>query len=116
MAAGGSSVKIASGASLSSVVDLTNVLLTGILMPAEWTSAAITFSASLDGSTYGDVYNADGDEYTISSANAVASRFITLDPRDFAGCRYLKVRSGTAAAGVNQGADRTLVLAITRGD
>lgn len=107
--------KIASGASQSGVVDLIGFLLAGIQMPTTWTAADITFLASLDGVTYQPVYNTDGDEYTIASAAAQASRFIAIDPRDFAGVRYLKIRSGTAAAAVNQGADRTLGLALTKG-
>lgn len=118
MAVGSTSATIANGASLSGVVDLTGVILAGFFMPAAWTSAAITFQASPDYDdddtvTFADMYNASGTEYTIASANAVASRFIALDPRDFAGVRFLKIRSGVAGAGVNQGAARTFVLMTT---
>lgn len=112
MATGASSATIANGASLSGAVDLTNFVFAGLMMPAAWTAASITFQGSIDGTTYGDLYNTSGTEYTIASANAVASRFIAIDPRDFAGVRYVKVRSGSSAAAVNQGAARTLGLAL----
>ena len=116
MASGGTSVTIAASGSLSGAADLTGFTLVSIQMPTTWTAAAITFSGSLDGSTYGDVYNTAGTEYTIASASAVASRLIILDPRDFAGVRYLKIRSGTSAATVNQAAARTLVLGFLSGN
>lgn len=107
--------KILSGASLSGSIDLIGFLLAGIQMPTGWTAASITFQASVDGTTFQDVYDTEGNEYTIASAGAAASRFIALDPRDFAGVRFLKIRSGSSAAAVNQGADRTFGLALTRG-
>lgn len=118
MAVADTSATIANGASLSGSVDLTGVLLVGIYMPSAWTAADITFQASPDYDdddtvTFQSIYNGDGDEYTIASAAAQASRFIAIDPRDFAGVRFLKIRSGTAAAAVNQGAARTLRLATT---
>lgn len=118
MAAGGTSATIAASASTTGAIDLTNMVLCGLYMPAAWTSAAITFQASPDYDdddtvAFADVYNSSGTEYTISSANAVAGRFIALDPRDFAGIRFLKIRSGVSGAAVNQAAARTFLLAYT---
>ena len=84
--------------------------LCGIQMPAAWTTADITFQASYDGTTYYDLYDQDGNEITISAA---ASRFIILNPDNFWGFHWLKVRSGTMGTPVNQAAARTVVL-LTR--
>jgi hypothetical protein len=83
-----------------------------IITPAAWTAAAITFQASPDGVTYYDLWFNDA-EYTIASATVAtaAARSIVLDPAVFYGIRYLKLRSGTSAAPVNQGAARTITLA-----
>ena len=102
------SVTISSGSSLSSAVDLGGRKLVAIVMPSAWTAASLTFQASVDGVTYYDVY--DGStERTVAVA---ASYYSMLAIGDYVGVRYLKVRSGTAASGVNQGADRTLTLVL----
>jgi hypothetical protein len=80
-----------------------------IVMPADWTAADLTFQASVDNSTYWNVYDADDAEVTVQAAE---DRHIILDPADFAGCPYLKVRSGTSGAAVNQGAARTIQLVL----
>jgi hypothetical protein len=101
---------IASGASLSSAsVDLTKTggRFVGIEMPASWDTANLTFSASLDDSTFNDVYDAQGYEYIVY---VDAARFIGVAPSDFAGMRYLKVRSGTTGAPVLQTSDRDIRL------
>lgn len=114
MASGGTSVTIANGASLSGVADLTGFMLAGIQMPAAWTAASLTFQVSIDGTTYTDMYATDGTEVTVTGA--AASRFLAFVPSDFAGARYLKVRSGTTGSPVNQGAARTLILSFMAAD
>ena len=110
MSTGGTSVVIANGASLSGVADLTGFMLAGIQMPSAWTAASLTFQVSLDGTTFQDMYATDGTEVTVTGA--AASRFLAFVPSDFAGARYLKVRSGTSGSAVTQGAARTLVLSF----
>jgi hypothetical protein len=83
--------------------------LVAIVVPASWTAADLTFQASNDDTTFTNLYNASGTEVTVTAA---ASRWIALDPSDFAGIAYLKVRSGTAAAAVNQGGDRVVTFVI----
>lgn len=92
---------------ISAAIDLAEERLFAIQMDTAWTAAAITFQASQDGTNYFDLYDQAG-EVTISSAVALASKMIVVDPSVFMGFRYLKVRSGTSAAGVTQGAGRTL--------
>lgn len=105
---------IANGASLSDVVELPDVAgfyVMGIQMPAAWTAASLTFQGSADGGAYGDVYDVDGTEVTVTTA---AGRYITLDPATLAGLTFLKVRSGTAAAAVAQGAERKITLLLRK--
>lgn len=100
---------IANGASLSAAVDLNERTPVALLMPAAWTAADITFQASLDNSTFYDVYDEAGSEYTLTVA---VDQYIILDPVDLAGARYVKVRSGTGAAAQNQGAARIIGLVV----
>lgn len=102
-------VTIASGASLSGAATVNNAHLVGIVMPAAWTAATLTFQVSRDGTTFTDFYR-DGAEYTRTEPTTAASRDIGISPGDFAGVAALKVRSGTGAAAVNQGADRVITL------
>lgn len=106
---------ILSGASLSAAVAIADDPIVAIRMPATWTAAVLTFQASEDGTNYGDVYNLNGDETTaaIPSGGALTSKYIAMSPWEFAGARYIKIRSGTGAAPVTQGADRVITL-ITR--
>ena len=104
---------ILSGASQSGAIDLEGYQLVGLNMPAAWTAAAITYLASptLDG-TYLPVYEsgievtdpAAANQYVAIAANAVA----------LASIRFLKLRSGTLALPVAQGADRTITLSLKR--
>jgi len=108
---------IASGASISDAVDMSayainkdNYRLFGIVMPAAWTAANLTFQASFDGgTTWNDVMDATGTEYTVTAGT---SRYIPVDPTPFAAIPMLKIRSGTAAAPVNQAADRALTFIL----
>lgn len=102
------SATIANGASLSDAVGMENIILTGVIMPASWTAANITFQASVDGVTFNNVYDSLGNELTVTAA---ASRYIAIDPSVYAGMKYLKVRSGTSSAAVNQGGARVIGLA-----
>lgn len=100
---------IANGASLSGAVDLRGLYVIRLSMPAGWTAAGITFALSDDGSTFNPLCDADGNEITLTVA---ASKHIALDPADLVGDCWLKIRSGTSAAAVNQGAERTVVLKV----
>jgi len=102
---------IASGAALSGPINLGAKVLCAIIMPAAWTAAALTFQASDDGgNTWYSVYDDQGNEVTIASAAVNASSRISMDPSNFAGIDFIKIRSGTTAAPVNQGAACTLTL------
>lgn len=102
------SVTIASGASLSAAVAFGDHVPIGIVMPAAWTAASLTFQISADGgTTFVGLYDTSGNEvtYTVST-----DRYIPLDPNVWIGINHIKIRSGTAASAVNQGAARVLTM------
>lgn len=104
-------VTIPNGESLTDVINLRDQPVVAIQMPSAWTTADLTFQGSNDGTNFFDVYTLDGDEYTVAAA---ASRYIVLSPFEFQWARYIKIRSGTSASPVNQGATRTLVVVTRR--
>jgi hypothetical protein len=56
-------VTIASGASLSNAAAIPpSHTLVGILMPAAWDAASLTFQGSWDGTNYGNAHSDDGVE------------------------------------------------------
>jgi len=103
---------IAETESLSSVVALDNLVMVAIQMPDEWDAATLTFQASTDEQgPFTDMVNASG---AAMEAQAAASQWVAFLPTDFCSVRYLKIRSGTAAAAIAQSANRVLrVVAIT---
>jgi len=101
---------IASGGSLSAVIDTGGLPICGIQMSAGWDAAAMTFQAAADlPANVASLYDSSGIEVNVTVA---ASTFIYIDPSIFAGVRYLKVRSGTAGTPVTQSATRAIVLAL----
>lgn len=106
-----SQVKIASGQSLSGVVDLRGWTITAIEVPSSWTAANITLAASAtEGGTFVPVYDASGTELEVTAA---ASRFIVVAPDATRAIEFVKIRSGTSSAGVNQAGDRVLTLHLS---
>ena len=105
---------IANGTAVSDHVNLRGEVLVGIRMPAVWDAANLTFQVSMDDVTYLDAYSGAGAEHVVTAA---ASRHIWVDPSNFAGYRWLIVRSGTTGTPVNQttGADPRVLELITRG-
>jgi hypothetical protein len=101
---------IAGGQSVSGAVSLGGLRLFGLVMPSAWTAAGVTFQMSPDGgATWNNVYDVNGNEITVTAGT---SRFIALDPANFAAVPMLKLRSGTSGTPVNQGADRTIQLVL----
>lgn len=101
---------IANGASLSDTVDCGEGLFpVALIIPGAWTPADITFQASIDGTNFSNLYDEDANEITVT---ANTSRFIVLTPSEWVGVRYLKIRSGSAAAPINQTAERTITVVV----
>lgn len=117
---------IASGQSLSSIIDLGGeYTLCAVEVPTTWTAADITFQAATHTgkttpATYGvspqdalesvltfrDLYDATGVEYKLTASTGNKILFIADGVLE--GVQFLKLRSGTTAAPVAQGGDRTL--------
>lgn len=107
-------VTIATGASLSDAVNIENATMIGIIMPAAWTAANLTFQAAArETDTFANVYDDAGTEVSVT---ADASRAIPIgtDLKALGSFRYLKIRSGTAAVPVNQAAARVITLFLKR--
>ena len=102
-----STVTIANGQSLSDAVNLGGSRLMNVMLPATWTTASITFQISLDGVTYGDYFDYNGNEHT---GVATAGKPINVDPTVFADVQFLKIRSGTSGTPVAQGGDRSIQI------
>lgn len=107
-------VTIANGASLSAALDVRELTRLGyslhrVNMPAAWTAAGLSFEISLDNATFRALFD---EAIEVFAAAAAANRAISLRNSfaSFFSIQYLKVRSGTAAAPVPQGGDRTLEL------
>lgn len=81
---------IASGQTISNMIDLGGNVLCGLSFPATLTGTSISFQVSNDGSTFKDYYNALGQ---LVSVIFVSNKFIGLVPSDFAGFRFIKVVS-----------------------
>ena len=101
---------IAAGQRISSSVPTAGSKLFGLVMPATWSAASITFQASFDGgTTWRDMYDSSGNEI---GAVVAASRVIILDPVLFSSIALLRIRSGTSGAPVNQAGGRAIVLIL----
>jgi hypothetical protein len=106
---------IAAGQSLSPEVDIGGYgSLVGIQVPANWSTAGISFQCSIDGgTTWGEVTDIAGTALAVGSlTGGTLVYFVALDPAKFRGVRAIKVRSGTQAAAVNQTNQVTLQLVL----
>jgi hypothetical protein len=101
-------IDISADDDLSSAVDLGGDTLCGLVLPSNYTTAAITFHVSTDNSTFVPLYTADG-QVSIANTEAVASRAISLNPADWYGWRYVKIATGTA-----QTTDDKTITLVTR--
>jgi len=104
-------VTIPNGAALSAAVNLYGFRLAGIQMPAAWDTAILTLQGSLDGATFYDVYDSDGNAVELDVDD---QRFVTVFTGYTAGIPILKLRSGTSASPVNQTADRVIKLLLSK--
>ena len=90
---------------LTLAADLQGYKITGVIMPATWTAADITFEGSIDDSTFNPIKSKSGVAYTLTVS---ASDFIHLPLSDtYNFPRYIKVGSSNP-----QGADRTVKLVL----
>lgn len=97
----------AAGSITAAPIGVDNVCLVGIVMPAGWTAAALTFQGSADGSAFANMYDNNGAEVTIQAA---ASRYIVVPPLSLVGLKSINVRSGTSGTPVTQGSAQTMTF------
>ena len=103
-----SPLTIAAGTSISDGVNLTGRSLIRLTIGAAWTAADITVQTSPDGVAWYDLYDEYGTPYTIKAA---ASRTIFINPGPLLAVNFIRLRSGTPAAPVNQASAATITLA-----
>lgn len=106
---------IAAGQSLSPEADLGGFgSLVGIQVPANWTTAGISFQCSIDGgATWAEITDIVGTPIAVGSlTGGTLVYFVALDPAKFRGVRAIKIRSGTQAAPVVQANTVTLGLVL----
>ena len=101
---------ITSGQSISPEVALGQKTLVGIIMPAGWDAAGLTFQATPDDQNFFELFDSSGSAVALTAA---AGQFIQIDPAKWRGVTGLKLRSGTSGSPVNQTAARTITL-VTR--
>jgi hypothetical protein len=100
-------VTIANGNSLSPSVSIGADTLVGLWMPAAWNAAGITFQVSPDGTNYAELQDGAGNAVSLV---VTAGIFVYLSPTNWRSINMLKLRSGTLAVPVNQGASCTVTL------
>lgn len=107
-------VTFANGASLSGELNVAGRQIVGLVMPAAWTAAAISFQAALaNGTTFAQVVEpAAGAEITIVAAAAVVDRYIAVPTTLPVGLGRIKLVSGTTAAQVAQGGIRIIGVVV----
>ena len=91
----------------SGVVNLENLHIIGIVMPATWTAAGITFLTSVDNVTYNTTTDVNATEISISVS---ASKHVVVNPTTVPSARYVKLQSGTTSVTVTQVSATTLTL------
>lgn len=90
--------------------------IVGIIGPDDWTAAVVTFQVSEDGSNFQNLFDSDGNEFTVSMAALVNVGLTEIELRVLSRWRHIRPRSGTAAAAVQQAASRTLGFVVKQGE
>lgn len=106
-------VTIPSGQSVSGSVLLNDTALLGLIMSAAWTAAALTIEVSADDVVYSGLAYDDTGAQCNSIASPTAGSAHALNIAGLLPYQYIRLRSGTTAAPVNQAAERSITV-ITR--
>ena len=102
-------VTIGAGASLSGAsTKYPGFRLLAVMTASTWDAAKLTFEVSNDGTNFFTLTK-EGTEYEVASVTA--AKAIALETSVFLPWDYIKVRSGTSAAAVNQ-VDATIVTLV----
>jgi hypothetical protein len=107
-------VTIPNGQSLSNGALVGDYRISGLQFPATWAAGGISWQASLDdGATWVEVSDSTGAPIAYPVAGT-AGAYMLLDSTKFVGLTLVKIRSGTLAAPVNQGANCVLKLVCAK--
>jgi len=100
---------------LSDIIDLGGLSVRSIEMSSAWTAASLTYMGAV--SSTDRMKSVRTTTAAIELTHVTSSGYvINVQPLNFAGLRYLQVRSGTTATPVAQAAARTLYLGLTKVD
>lgn len=110
-------VTILNGQSVSGEVNTNERTIVGIIMPAAWTAADLSIQALASETsalpkvqTWAEVVDQAGNNVAITAPGA--GEYVALSPLALNALGRIRVRSGTLAVPVAQGADRTLQLVL----
>lgn len=109
------STVIAAGTALSPAVSIGADGIAGFVFPAGWTAASASFQVSVDGETFLEFYDGNGNPIGIAAGSTAGAAYVGVDPTLWRGVNMFRIRSGTALAPVNQ-ASAAAVLIVGRGD
>ena len=100
--------------STSGIIDLQTIprAISGVIMPAAWTAASLTFEVSVDGTNFFVLHDGTA-EFTILAAGGAAAGLAISRTFPFGEMPFVRIRSGVIGVYVNQAAARTLVV-VTR--
>jgi len=102
-------VTIPNEASVSATYDLGDFCLVGFIMPSAWDTAQLNIEVSHNSVNWANTY--DKDSALVGNlATPVANIPYSVDMLALLPWRYIRFRSGTSAAPVNQGAERTFTI------
>lgn len=99
---------ISAGQSLSAAVQITGAIV-GIVMPAGWTAAPVSFMASFDGGVTLVKLMSDGNEVSMP---LVAGAFNQIEADDIGADFWVAVRSGTSGSPVPQASTVSITLVV----
>lgn len=92
----GQTVVIDAGQTDSGILDCGGMVLTSLTLPGLFTGAVVSFLTSdTSGGTFTPVYQSGN---ILVSLTVTAGRTYAIDPKNFQGFRYIKVRSGSTEA------------------
>jgi hypothetical protein len=97
---------------LSNEIDGKGYRLAKIFMPSEWTAADLTFAESQkSGGTFNNLYDDSSTPAEVTIPVSASETVVVSENKDkLSAMTYFKVRSGTSALPVQQGAERTIGL------
>lgn len=105
-------VTIGAGASLSGAsTKYPGYRLVGVQTASTWDAAKISFAVSNDGTNFYALYSTKTGAEVKYDAALTGAACVAVDPADFLGWDYVKVRSGLVGAATNQ-VDATIVTLI----